>query len=59
MGGNPDLRRHGVCYRQDVVANSRPIRRFARAQGGLVVRLAHPLQQFRVLPEHLDHLPYV
>jgi hypothetical protein len=56
MGSNRVLRRHGVRCPQDVVANGRPIRRSARAQGGLVVRLAHTCQPFRIVLELLIHL---
>jgi len=59
MGGNSDLRQHGLCRPQNVFAVSRAIRRSARAEGRLVVRLAHVCQRVYVLFELLDHLSIV
>ena len=59
MDSNSDVRRHGICHPQNVFADGCPIRRFERAQGRLVVCLAHVRRQFGILHELLELLPIV
>jgi len=59
MGCDFDLRQHGVRRRQDVFADGHTIRRSARAEGRFLVRPAHVFQQFGVLLELFNHLPFV
>ena len=53
------LCQHGLCRPQNVFADSRTIRRSARAEGRFLVRLAHVFQQLAVLLELFDRLPFV
>lgn len=59
MDSDSDDRRHGICRLQNGFADDCPIRRSARPQGWLVIRLAHVRWKFGILHELFGLLPIV